>query len=189
MIVNTANKCKCCEVPKYPVSLDITRLESFYGGYYDNEFECYDLTLDTTIFHGRIVYSDGSVSAFSKEPYFLSYKGAFRGKSLVAVRVSEGIVAGITETWIDDGGYIPPYKPSGSASFKGYVARSTKRYTDAYERKSIDLAVSYIFVPPERTVIVDEGVKAGPFDISAPDGSALATCAFERVEIINGVEQ
>lgn len=188
MIINTANKCRCCQTLKYPVSLEITRLESFYGGYYDDEFECYDLTLDTTIFHGRIVYSDGSESTFSQEPYFLSNNGAFRGKSLVAVRVSEGIVAGITETWIDDGGYIPPYKPSGSASFKGYVARSTKRYTDAYEHKSIDLAVSYVFVPPERTVIVDDR-KAGPFDISVADGSALATCAFERVEIINGVEQ
>ena len=189
MIINTANKCRCCQALKYPVSLDITRLESFYGGYYDDEFECYDITLDTTIFHGRIVYSDGSVSTFSKEPYFLSNNGAFAGKSLVAVRVSEGIVAGITETWIDDGGYLFPHKPTGSDSFKGYVARATRRYTDAYERKSIDLAVSYVFVPPERTVIVDDGTKAGPFDISAPDGSALATCSFERVEIINGVEQ
>ena len=189
MIVNTANKCKCCEVPKYPVSLEITRLKSFYGGYYDDEFECYYLTLETTIFHGRIVYSDGSESTFSREPYFLSDNGAFRGKSLVAVRLSEGIAAGITETWIDDGGYLWPYKPTGSASFKGHVARATKSYTDAYEHKSIDLAVSYVFVPPEQTVIVDDGIKAGPFDISAPYGSALATCSFERVEIINGVEQ
>ena len=189
MIVNTANKCRCCEVPKFPVSLEITRLKSFYGGYFDDEFECYDLTLNTTVFHGRIVYSDGSESTFSQEPYFLSNNNAFRGKSLVAVRVSEGVVAGITETWIDDGGYLWPHKPTGSASFKGYVARATKRYTDGFESKSIDLAVSYVFVPPERTVIVDDGVKAGPFDISAPDGSALATCSFERVEIINGVEQ
>lgn len=189
MIVNTANKCRCCQAVKYPVSLDITRLESFHGGYYDDEFECYNLTLDTTIFHGRIVYSDGSVSTFSKEPYFLSNNGAFVGKSLVAVRVSEGIVAGITETWIDDGGYLWPHNPTGSSSFKGYVARATKSYTDGFESKSIDLAVSYVFVPPERTVIVDDGTKAGPFDFSAPDGSALATCSFERVEIINGVEQ
>ena len=189
MIVNTANKCRCCQALKYPVSLEITRLKSFYGGYYDDEFECYDLTLDTTVFHGRIVYSDGSESTFSQEPYFLSNNSAFRGKSLVAVRVSEGVVAGITETWIDDGGYLWPHKPTGSASFKGYVARATKRYTDGFLHKSIDLSVSYVFVPPERTVIVDDGIKAGPFDFSAADGSALATCAFERVEIINGVEQ
>ena len=189
MIVNTANKCRCCEVPMFPVSLEITRLKSFYGGYFDDEFECYYLTLDTTIFHGRIVYSDGSESTFSQEPYFLSNNSAFRGEALVAVRLSEGIAAGITETWIDDGGYLWPHKPTGSASFKGYVARATKRYTDGFESKSIDLAVSYVFVPPEQTVIVDDGGKAGPFDISAPDGSALATCSFERVEIINGVEQ
>ena len=189
MIVNTANKCRCCQTLKYPVSLEITRLKSFYGGYYDDEFECYYLTLNTTIFHGRIVYSDDSESTFSQEPYFLSNNSAFRGKSLVAVRLHEGIAAGITETWIDDGGYLWPHKPTGSASFKGYVARATKRYTDGFESKSIDLAVSYVFVPPERTVIVDDGIKAGPFDISAPDGSALATCSFERVEIINCVEQ
>lgn len=189
MIINTANKCRCCQALKYPVSLEITRLKSFDGGYFDDEFECYYLTLDTTTFHGRIVYSDGSESTFSQEPYFLSDNGAFRGKSLVAVRLHEGIAAGITETWIDDGGYLWPYKPTGSASFKGYVARATTRYTDGYENKSIDLAVSYIFVPPEQTVIVDDGINAGPFDFSAPDGSALAACSFERVEIINGVEQ
>ena len=189
MIVNTANKCKCCQALKCPVSLEITRLESFYGGYYDDEFECYHLTLDTTTFHGRIVYSDGSESTFSKEPYFLPDNGFLAGKSLVAVRVSEGIVSGITETWIDDDGYVWTRKPTGSDSFKGYVARATKRYTDVYLNKSIDLAVSYVFVPPEKTVIVDEGIKAGPFDFSAADGSALATCPFERVEIINGVEQ
>ena len=189
MIVNTTNKCKCCEVAKYPVSLEITRLVSFYGGYYFDEYECYMLDADTTTFHGRIVYSDDSESTFSQEPYFLSINSSFAGKSLVAVRLSEGIAAGITETWIDDGGYVWPYKPAGSASFKGYVARATKSYTDAVELKSIDLAVSYVFVPPERTVIVDDGILAGPFDISAADGSALATCAFERVEIINGVEQ
>ncbi len=189
MIINTSNKCRCCQALKYPVSLDITRLVSFYGGYFDDEFECYYLTAETTTFHGRIVYSDGSESTFSQEPYFLSNNGAFRGKSLVAVRSSEGITAGITATWIDDAGYIWPYNPVGSASFKGYAARETRRYTDAYDRKSIDLAVSYFFVPPERTVVVDDGIMAGPFDISAPDGSALATCSFERVEIINGVEQ
>ena len=109
MIVNTANKCKCCQALRYPVSLEITRLVSFYGGYYDDEFECYNLTADTTIFHGIIVYSDGSESTFSQEPYFLSNNGAFRVKSLVAVRLSEGIAAGITETWIDDAGYVGPY--------------------------------------------------------------------------------
>ena len=191
MIVNTKNKCRCCEIPKYPVRLEITRLVSFYGGYYDDfEYECYLFDFESTTFHGRIVYSDDSELAFSYSPHSVPDNGSsLSGRSLVAVRLTDGIAAGITETWIDDGGYIWPYKPAGSASFKGYVARATQRYTDAYNRKSIDLAVSYFFVPPERTVIVDDGIKAGPFDISAPDGSALATCPFERVEIIDGVEQ
>ena len=190
MIVNTANKCRCCEIPKYPVRLEITRLVSFYGGYYFDEYECYLLDGESTTFHGRIVYSDDSELTFSQSPYFVNSNDlSLRGNKFFAVRSSEGITAGITATWIDDAGYIWPYNPVGSASFKGYAARETRRYTDAYERKSIDLAVSYFFVPPEKTVVVDDGIVARPFDISAPDGSALATCAFERVEIINGAEQ
>ena len=103
MIVNTANKCRCCEIPKYPVSLELTRLVSFYGGYYFDEYECYLLDGESTTFHGRIVYSDDSELTFSYSPYFVPSNGSsLSGKSLVAVRLSEGIAAGITETWIDD---------------------------------------------------------------------------------------
>lgn len=186
MIVNTANKCRCCEVPKIPVRLEITKVYTLGGAYYDEDYGWG--TSDETTVYCQIVYSDDSVYPFTGKMQHINRNIDFANGQAVVVWQYDRIVAGVTELWLRDGETSGiPYVPSRPTNFEGYVARLAGKYTDSRNNVYANLSVTFQFTPIQDGYIDD--MKYYPINYYNADGSPLAYVPFDRVVVVNGVEQ
>lgn len=189
MIVNTANKCKCCVASKYPVRLEILKVYNLSGAYYDyDDYECWRTSGDTTV-SCQVVYSDDSVFAFSSKMQHINQNIDFANGKAVVVWQNSGITAGVTETWIraDETTGIYPLL-ARPTNFDGYVARIIGAYRDAVYNVYANLSLAFSFTP-QQDGVNDDGNPYFPINFYNADGSAIASCPFERVVIVDGVEK